>query len=234
MIPQPSGSPPALAYTARVAANGSLLIGLTGGIGTGKSRVADLLRALGAAVECSDAIVRELQARGGAGLAAIVEAFGPEYLTLEGELDRPKLGKLVFNDPGARTRLNLLIHPLVTRETQKRIAEHRANGVAVIVADIPLLLEGKQAGIGSGAILPFDLIVLVYATEEQQLARVMARDKLSREDALARIRSQLPIEQKRALADLVIDNSGSWEAAEKQVREHYAGWLSRARKPPPP
>ena len=121
----------------------------------------------------------------------------------------------------------------MTRETQKRIAEHRASGVAVIMADIPLLLEGKQAGIGSGAILPFDLIVLVYATEEQQLARVMARDKLSREDALSRIRSQLPIEQKRSLADLVIDNSGSWEAAEKQVREHYAAWLSRARKPPP-
>ncbi len=211
-----------------MAASGSVLIGLTGGIGTGKSRVAELLRALGAAVECSDAIVRELQAPGGAGLAAIVEAFGPSYLTREGELDRAKLGKLVFNDPGARTRLNLLIHPLVTRETQSRIAAHRARGVPVIVADIPLLLEGKQAGVGSGAVLPFDRIVLVYATEEQQLARVMARDKLSREEALSRIRAQLPIEQKRALADVVIDNTGAWEAAEKQVREHYSVWLKRA------
>jgi dephospho-CoA kinase len=215
-----------------MATPGSVLIGLTGGIGTGKSRVAELLRALGAAVECSDLIVRELQAPGGAGLAAIGEAFGLEYLTPEGELDRAKLGKLVFNDPSARGRLNLLIHPLVTRETQARIAAHRACGVAVIVADIPLLLEGKQAGIGSGAVLPFDRIVLVYATEEQQLARVLARDKLSHEDALARIRSQLPIEQKRALADVVIDNSGTWEAAEKQVREHYAAWLKRGQSPP--
>lgn len=208
------------------------MIGLTGGIGTGKSRVAELLRALGAAVECSDAIVRELQAPGGAGLAAIVETFGRDYLTPEGELDRPKLGKLVFNDPSARTRLNLLIHPLVTRETLARIEAHRARGVAVIVADIPLLLEGKQAGVGSGAVLPFDSIVLVYATEEQQLARVVARDGLSRADALSRIRAQLPIEQKRALADVVIDNSGAWEAAEKQVREHYAAWLKRAQRSP--
>lgn len=212
-----------------MAGTGSILIGLTGGIGTGKSRVADLLRALGAAVECSDTIVRELQAPGGAGLAAIVDAFGPEYLTPAGELDRPKLGKLVFNDPAARAKLNLLIHPLVTRETQQRVAAHRARGVPVIVADIPLLLEGKKAGIGSGAVLPFDRIVVVYATEEQQLARVMARDKLSREDALARIRSQLPIEEKRALADVVIDNSGAWEAAEKQTRELYAEWVKVVR-----
>jgi dephospho-CoA kinase len=176
--------------------------------------------------------VRELQAPGGAGLEAIVLAFGPSYLTPAGELDRPKLGKLVFNDPAARAKLNLLIHPLVTRETQARIAAHRARGVPVIVADIPLLLEGKQAGIGSGAVLPFDLIVLVYATEEQQLARVMARDALSREDALSRMRSQLPIEAKRALADVVIDNSGPWEAAEKQVRELYSEWVKRARSGP--
>ncbi len=213
-----------------MAAAGSILIGLTGGIGTGKSRVADLLRALGAAVECSDAIVRELQAPGGAGLAAIVDAFGAGYLTPSGELDRPKLGKLVFNDPAARAKLNLLIHPLVTRETQNRVAAHRARGVPVIVADIPLLLEGKKSGIGSGAVLPFDRVVVVYATEEQQLARVMARDKLSREDALARIRSQLSIEEKRTLADVVIDNSGPWESTEKQTRELYAEWVSLARR----
>jgi len=212
-----------------MAGAGSILIGLTGGIGTGKSRVAELLRALGAAVECSDAIVRELQAPGGAGLAAIVETFGRDYLTPEGALDRPKLGKLVFADPSARAKLNLLIHPLVTRETQVRIAAHRARGVAVIVADIPLLLEGKKAGVGSGAVLPFDQIAVVYASEAQQLARVMARDSLTREDALARIGSQLSIEEKRALADVVIDNTGSWEATEKQTRELYAEWVRRAR-----
>lgn len=215
-----------------MADSGSILIGLTGGIGTGKSRVSELLRSLGAAVECSDAIVRELQAPGGAALAAIVATFGDEYLTASGELDRPRLGKLVFNDPAARVKLNLLIHPLVTRETQSRIAAHRERGVAVIVADIPLLLEGKKSGLGSGAVLPFDLIVLVYASEAQQLSRVIARDGLSREDALSRIRSQLPIEEKRALADVVIDNSGSWEATEAQVRACYAEWLKSARNGP--
>jgi dephospho-CoA kinase len=101
--------------------------------------------------------------------------------------------------------------------------------VAVIVADIPLLLEGKKAGRGTGAVLPFDVIALVYAREEQQLARVIARDGLAPEDARARIASQLPIEEKRALADVVIDNSGDWQDTAKQVRELYAEWLKRAR-----
>jgi dephospho-CoA kinase len=215
-----------------VAGTKSLVVGLTGGIGTGKSRVSALLEELGAAVDCSDKIVRELQAPGGAGLRAIVEAFGREYLTAGGELDRAKLGKRVFEDREARLRLNLLIHPLVTAEHQRRVAAHRARGVPVIVLDIPLLLEGRKAGVGTGAIVPFDLVVLVYATEAQQLARVVARDGLSPEDARARIASQLPIEEKRALANVVIDNSGAWEATEKQVRELYAGWLSAARSAP--
>jgi dephospho-CoA kinase len=101
--------------------------------------------------------------------------------------------------------------------------------VAVIVLDIPLLLEGKKAGVGTGAVVPFDLVAVVYASEEQQLARVMARDKLSREDALARMKSQLPIEEKRAMADVVIDNTGAWDATEKQVRGLYAAWDRRAR-----
>ncbi len=207
----------------------SLLVGLTGGIGSGKTSVSDLLAALGAAVECSDKIVRELQARGGAALRAIVEAFGPEYLTADGELDRPKLGALVFNDPQARTKLNLLIHPLVTGELQRRAAAHRASQREVIVLDIPLLLEGKKAGVGTGAVVKFDLIAVVYASPAQQLERVTARDSLSETDAGARIGSQLSIEEKRALADVVIDNTGTWEATEKQVRELYAQWVARAR-----
>lgn len=211
----------------------SLVVGLTGGIGTGKSKVSGLLEQLGAAVDCSDKIVRELQAPGGAGLRAIIDAFGADYLTASGELDRAKLGKRVFEDREARQRLNLLIHPLVTAEHQRRVAAHRARGVPVIVLDIPLLLEGRKAGVGTGAIVPFDVVVLVYATEAQQLERICARDGLSPADARARIAAQLPIEEKRALADVVIDNSGAWEATEKQVRELYAGWLKRARSAPP-
>lgn len=206
-----------------------LLVGLTGGIGTGKTRVSDLLAELGAAVECSDKIVRELQARGGAGLRAIVEAFGREYLTPDGELDRPKLGQRVFNDPAARMKLNQLIHPLVTAELQRRVAAHRASHKEVIVVDIPLLLEGKKAGVGTGAVMPFDVIAVVYASPAQQLQRVTARDSLSEADASARIGSQLSIDEKRAMADVVIDNTGSWEATEKQVRELYAEWRRRAR-----
>lgn len=211
----------------------SVLVGLTGGIGTGKSRASDLLRELGAAVECSDLIVREVQAPGGPGLAAIVDTFGSQFLTPDGELDRAKLGALVFNDPEARTRLNLLIHPLVTGEMQRRAEQHRAAGMPVIVLDIPLLLEGKKAGRGTGAVLPFDLVLLIYATEEQQVRRVMERDGLSHDEALARVRSQLPIEEKRSLADIVVDNTGHWHAAEKELRELYERWVNRARSGSP-
>ncbi len=204
----------------------SFIVGLTGGIGTGKTRVADLLRDLGAAVECADRITREQQAPGSPGLAAIVEAFGEEYLTPQGELDRARLGKLVFDDRDARVRLNRIMHPLVTGEYMRRTQEHLHRGTPVVVLDIALLLEGRRVGRGAGAVLPFDVIVLVYAREDQQLERVMARDGLSREDALARIRAQLPIEEKRQLADVVIDNTSSWEDTEKRVRELWQEWTA--------
>ena len=203
----------------------STVVGLTGGIGTGKTRVAELLRELGAAVECSDLIVRELQEPGGEILAAIREEFGPEVLLPSGELDRAKLGERVFGDDEARTRLGNLIHPAVYRELYRRMEEHRAAGVNVIVLDIPLLLEGKRSGRGSGAKLPFDVIAVVYASEETQLERVLARDGLTPDEARARVRSQVPIEEKREMADVVIDNSGAWESAEEQVRELYEAWV---------
>ena len=200
------------------------MVGLTGGIGTGKTRVADLLRELGAAVECSDQIVRELQEPGGEVLAAIVAEFGREVLLPSGELDRAALGERVFNDDPARTRLGNLIHPAVYRELLARMEAHAAAGVPVIVLDIPLLLEGKKAGRGSGARLPFDLIVVVYADEKTQLERVLARDGLSREEAEARIRSQVPIDEKREMADVVIENTASWSITEERVRELYKTW----------
>ena len=207
---------------------GSVVVGLTGGIGTGKTRVAELLRELGASVECSDLIVRELQSPGGEVLEAIVESFGREYVLPSGELDRAKLGDLVFNDDAARVRLGGLIHPAVYRTLLARMEAHKEAGVAVIVLDIPLLLEGRSTGKGSGALLPFDTICVVYADQDTQLARVTQRDDLSPEEARARIDSQVPIEEKRAMADVVVDNSGDWEATAKQVRELYEGWVKRA------
>ena len=203
---------------------GSVVVGLTGGIGTGKTRVAEFLRELGAAVECSDLIVRELQSPGGETLAAIVESFGPEYLTEEGELDRVKLGELVFKDAEARTMLGNLVHPAVYRELHRRMEEHRAAGVPVIVLDIPLLLEGKKAGRGSGAKLPFDVICVVYADQERQVARVMERDQLSEADVRARVAAQVGIEEKREMADVVIDNTGDWQATASQVEALFQTW----------
>lgn len=202
----------------------SVVVGLTGGIGTGKTRVAELLRELGAAVECSDLIVRELQSPGGEVLEAIARTFGPEYVTESGELDRAKLGDLVFNDPEARGKLGNLIHPAVYRELHRRMEEHRAAGTPVIVLDIPLLLEGKKSGRGSGAKLPFDVICVVYADEEKQVARVIARDELSETDARARVASQVPIEEKREMADVIVDNTGDWDATALQVEALYQSW----------
>jgi dephospho-CoA kinase len=211
----------------------SWIVGLTGGIGSGKSRVAERLRELGAAVECADRIVREVQQPGQPGLEAIAAEFGPEILLASGELDRAKLGDRVFRDPEARRTLNRLIHPLVQRELARRVAGHAAAGTPVIVADIPLLLEGRRAGSGSATALPFDVIALVYASEPTQIARVIARDGLPREDAERRIRAQLPIDEKRTLADVVIENDGDWSKTDAQIRALFEGWSARAAGPIP-
>ena len=209
----------------------SVVIGLTGGIATGKSRVAHLLRSLGAAVECSDRIVRELQAPGGLALRRIAETFGEHYVTSRGELDRERLGDLVFRTPKAREKLNRIVHPLVFQELTARLQHHLEARQPVIVLDIPLLVEGRMAGQGSGAGLPFDQIVLVYAPEELQLERLVARDGLTLEEAQRRVASQLSIEEKRKYADVVIENGGDWESTEARVRALYQGWLEH---PPHP
>jgi dephospho-CoA kinase len=202
------------------------VVGLTGGIGTGKSTVARLLAALGARVIDADAIVHELQAPGTPLLAKIAEAFGPEMLRPDGSLDRERLGKLVFSDPAARRRLNELVHPAVGMEMLRRLEAARAAGVPLVVLDIPLLLEGRaRAGEPGRARTASDLVsevIVVYAPESAQIERQVARDGATREHAAERVAAQLSIEEKRKLADHVIDNSGSLEATERQVRELYA------------
>ena len=200
------------------------VVGLTGGIGTGKSRVADLLERLGATVVCADRIVHQIQEAGSEALEEIARMFGPEYIQENGQLDRARLGSLVFTDPSARKKLNDIIHPRVTRAMAERLEELRAEGGAVVVLDIPLLLEGRVAGRGTGAVLPFDEIVVVYADDKTQLERVLARDGLTRDEALRRVRAQMPLEEKRKLADTVIENSGPWDQTERQVRALYERW----------
>jgi dephospho-CoA kinase len=203
------------------------VVGLTGGIGSGKSTVARLFTALGAVVIDADAIVHELQAPGAPMLAELAAAFGADVVRDDGSLDRERLAERVFTDPAARQRLNQIVHPPVGREMLRRLEAARAAGAPLVLLDVPLLLEGRaRAAAGekrpaSAADLAGEVIV-VYAREEQQLARQMARDGASREHALARIRSQLPIEEKRRLADWVIDNSGTPEETERQVRALYA------------
>jgi dephospho-CoA kinase len=198
------------------------VVGLTGGIGTGKSTVARMLAALGGVVIDADAIVHELQARGTPLLAKIVDAFGPELLRPDGSLDRERLGKLVFADPAARKRLNDLVHPAVGVEMLRRLDAARKAGVALVVLDIPLLLEGRASGAPGRASGLVSEVIVVYAPESAQIARQVARDSASPEHAAERVRAQLSIEEKRRLADHVIDNSGTLEDTERQVRELYA------------
>ncbi len=188
------------------------VVGLTGGVGTGKSSVARLLAELGAVVIDADAIVHELQAPGSPLLVEMVEAFGPGILDAEGNLDRARLGELVFRDEGLRARLNALVHPRVALEMARRLEEARSAGMPLVVLDIPLLFETRGAGGG------LEAVVVVYAPEETQIQRLMARDGFDRAEAERRVRAQLPIEEKRRRADHVIDNSGSRANTERQVR----------------
>jgi dephospho-CoA kinase len=178
-----------------------------------------MFAAHGAVVIDVDAIVHELQARGQPLVTEIAAAFGPGVLDAQGGLDRAALGALVFRDPQARARLNAIVHPKVGAEFARRIAAARASGARVLVLDIPLLFEGRRAGTGSAARMEFDATVLVYAPEAMQVERQLQRDGCDREEALRRVRAQMPIEEKKALADYVIDNSGSLEETERQVRE---------------
>ena len=210
------------------AARVSVTIGLSGGIGTGKSSVARLFAAQGAVVIDADAIVHELQARGMPMVAELAEAFGSGVLDAQGGLDRAALGAIVFRDPEARARLNAIVHPKVGAEFARRVAEARASGARVLVLDIPLLFEGRRSGTGSATKMQFDATVLVYAPEPLQIERQIARDGCSREEALRRVRAQMSIEEKKALADYVIDNGGSLAETERQVREVLSQILAAA------
>ncbi len=189
-----------------------LRIGLTGGIGSGKSTVAALLAARGALVVDADRIAREVVEPGTPGLAAVVEAFGPEVLTADGALDRAALASVVFSDPQARARLDAIVHPLVRARAREAVAQ--APPDAVVVQDVPLLVETGQAG-------QYDLVLVVEADLETRVARLVRRG-LGEDDARARIAAQATDEQRRAVADVVLDNSGAPEALAGQVDRFWA------------
>jgi dephospho-CoA kinase len=184
-----------------------LRIGLTGGIGSGKSTVATLLAERGAVVVDADRIAREVVEPGTPGLAAVVDAFGESVLAADGSLDRPALAAIVFADPAARARLDAIVHPLVRERSVELISAAAPD--AVLVNDVPLLVETGQAG-------TYDLVLVVEAELETRLARLVERGT-KREDAQARIAAQATDEQRRAVADVVLDNSGTLEQLETQV-----------------
>jgi len=203
------------------------VVGLTGGIGTGKSTVSRLLIELGAVVIDADAIVHALQAPGSPVLAEIADVLGGDVLDATGALDRARAAERVFRDPVQRQRLNAIMHPRVAAEMARRSDAARRAGAPLIVMDIPLLFEtrprDRAAARGSA-----DATVLVYAPRAVQIERTVARDGCTREQAEQRIAAQLPIDEKRALADHVIDNGGALIDTERQVRELFVALCGEA------
>jgi dephospho-CoA kinase len=199
-----------------------LLVGLTGGIGSGKSEVSRRLAALGAVVVDADKIAREVVAVGTPGLAQVAQAFGPDVLAADGSLDRDALAARVFGDDAARQRLNAIVHPLVGARTMALIAAAgESDPHAVVVNDVPLLVE---AGLGDR----YELVVVVAAQPETQLRRLVAQRGMAEADAQARIAAQAPLEAKLAVADIVITNDGDLEALDAQVRQVWRDLAERA------
>jgi dephospho-CoA kinase len=187
------------------------LIGLTGGIASGKSTVAKILRQLGAAIVDADGLSREVVEPGSDGWKEIVAAFGMEILQADQTLDRQKLRALIFNNPGARKQLEAIIHPKVRALAEQRIRQHGDAGFALVVYEVPLLFEGKI----HEWLRP---VILVACNVDAQRRRLETRDRITREAAQKIIDAQMSLEEKRRLADYVIENDGSLADLENQVR----------------
>ena len=182
-----------------------VIAGLTGGIASGKSTVSAFLEDAGAVIVDADKIAREVVQKDRQAWREIVGAFGRSILLPDGEINRTLLGEIIFNSPELKQVLNRIVHPGVISETTARLAEIERNQPgAVVILDVPLLIEsGMNAGLSD--------IIVVYIPEPVQIQRLMGRDALTQAQALARIRSQMPIEEKKKRATIVIDNSGSLE-----------------------
>lgn len=194
-----------------------MIIGLTGSIASGKSTVSNMLKELGLPIVDADQVARQVVEPGTETLKEIAEAFGEDILTEKGELNRPKLGAIVFNDEEKRKMLNNIIHPAIRREMLRQRDELVANGEKTVIMDIPLLFESKLQHF-------VDKIIVVTVTEDVQLNRLMERNQFSEEEAMSRIRSQLPLSVKEKGADAVINNNGSMEETKKQLLEILRKW----------
>jgi dephospho-CoA kinase len=194
----------------------SIVIGLTGGIASGKSTVSDLFREYNIPVVDADVVAREVVEPGEPALAAIVKGFGENILLPDGTLDRPKLGSIIFRDEKKREQLNNIVHPVV-RERMTAERDRLKKTYPAVVLDIPLLFEGKQLQL-------VDKIVVVHVNSTVQLERLMQRNELTEQAALDRINSQLSLEQKASKADAVINNNGTREETREQLEQLLTSW----------
>ena len=197
-------------------------VGLTGGIGSGKSTAADIFKELGAAVVDTDEISRELTAAGGSAMPEIHKQYGPEFIAPDGSLDRERIRRLVFGNAEARKKLEAILHPMIRAESRARVATARAPYVILVV---PLLFE-------SDAYLDLlKRVLVVDCSEERQIERAMRRSRISADEVRAIMASQLSRAARRARADDVIDNDGGMEALRRQVDEIHSEYLNLARGP---
>lgn len=193
--------------------------GLTGGIASGKSTVAGLFRELGCDIIDADQVARAIVRPGEPALREIAARFGKEILLPDQELDRKKLAEIIFSDKTAKTALDAITHPIILAEMQRKTVEKGKKTNGVIIWDVPLLFE-------AGFAQYVDASVLVYTPVEIQLERLMRRDGISRNDALKRINSQMPLHQKRELATIIINNSGTISEVKEQVSLVYQELLT--------
>jgi dephospho-CoA kinase len=196
------------------------LVGLTGGIASGKSYVASLLEQLGASVIDADVVAREVVVPGTIGFSQVVDEFGKQLLQPTGEIDRQLLGAMIFSDPTKRARLESILHPLIKQRTLQLISEQRSE---IVVYVVPLLIEAAVD-------YPFDAVVTVEAGEANQVSRLMNSRGLSLEDARLRISAQTGSETRIARANYVIDSSGTKEQTNAQVTSVWTQILAATRK----
>ena len=200
-----------------------ILVGLTGGIGSGKSTVSAALAERGALIVDADAIAREVQAPGSPVLAKLAERFGSDVLQADGALDRPALASIVFSDPDALKDLNAIVHPAIGAETNRRVLAARDTD-RVVVLDIPLLTENPRPGLQG--------IVVVDVPEDTQVERLVRFRGFDEADARARIAKQATREQRLATASFVVDNSGDLDALAPQLDALWQ-WLTALPQLPP-
>lgn len=192
-----------------------LKVGLTGGIGTGKSHVAKIFTELGCYVFDADKVARQVVEPGEVGFEKVVAEFGKETLAKDGTIDRAKLGQIIFNNPEKREKLNQILHPIIIAKQDSLILETiNQDPNAIVIIDAALMIE-------TGSYKRFDKLIVVYCDRESQIERVMKRNNLPRNEVESRINSQMPSDEKRKYADIEIDTSGTFEETEDKVRTIY-------------